>query len=552
MHQTKVLLDSAFSQRLAGQWQSAIELYERVFASSVEAGDAHHLIEAVLALGHSYRELGDAEQARELYELTVELAKLSFDPGQSSRALNGLAILHQSLGSMELAISTYQEARKLALLTGDGLLIGSVDQNLGTLANIRGQLTESTVHYQSALERFRAINHDRGVAGVLNNLGMLYVDLNHLDEADDCLSEALSISKVMQDVVTESIVHTNRTELLIARGDATSARASCDEAFEISSKLGDHRIRADALKFYGIIYRETGKPHLAEIHLRQAIAVASKYQNTLTEAEARRELALVLRAQERNREALESLNLALATFSELQAQQEQADVNRKVSQLQDDFLSLVRFWGESIEEKDLYTRGHCQRVADYACRIAEKIGFSESELVWFRMGAFLHDVGKTEVPVSILNKPGKLTDEERKAIELHPVTGDEMLSTIEFPWDIRPMVRWHHERWDGEGYPDQLAGEAIPLTARVLRIADIFDALTTSRSYRLPLSAEDALQIMVDDQGSFDPELFEVFEGLFEEFSGMVGGFASEAQEVSTPGITTELQEKAESPRAVS
>jgi putative nucleotidyltransferase with HDIG domain len=542
MHQTKVLLDSAFSQRLAGQWQSAIELYERVFTSSVKAGDTHHLIEAVLALGHSYRELGDTDQAREHYELTVTLAQLAEDPGQSSRALNGLAILHQSLGCIELAILTYGQARKLALVTGDGLLIGSVDQNLGTLANIRGQLAESTDHYRSALERFRAINHDRGVAGVLNNLGMLYVDLHHLDEAEDCLTEALSISKVMQDVVTESIVHTNRTELFIARGDAASARASCDEAFEISSKLGDHRIRADALKFYGIIYRETGKPHLAEIHLRQAIAVAAKYQNNLTEAEARRELALVLRAQERNREALESLNLALATFSELQAQQEQADVNRKVSQLQDDFLSLVRFWGESIEQKDLYTRGHCQRVADYACRIAEEIGFSESDLIWFRMGAFLHDVGKTEIPESILNKPGKLTEEERKAIELHPVAGDEMLSTIEFPWDIRPMVRWHHERWDGDGYPDRLAGEDIPLTARVLRIADIFDALTTSRSYRKPLAAEDALQIMATDTGSFDPRLFEVFQSLFEEFSGMVGGCESESMEVSNVVSSIELE----------
>jgi len=535
-HTTKVLLDDALSQRLAGQWQSAIDLYERVFASSVAEKDTNHLIESVLALGHSYRELGDSDQASEHYELTVALSELAMDAGRCSRALNGLGILHQSRGEMEGANASYQRARELAVETNDDLLIGSVDQNLGTLATIRGRLEESAAHYQSALERFRAIGHDRGIAGVLNNLGMLYVDLKHLEEADTCLTEALTIAKAMHDVVTESIVHTNRTELYMAQGDAVQARASCDEAFEISSKLGDQRIRADVLKFYGMIYRETGKPHLAEIHLRQAIAVAASHQNYLTEAEARRELALVLRAQERNREALESLNMALATFSALQAQQEQADVNHKVAQLQDDFLSLVRFWGESIEAKDLYTRGHCQRVADYACRMAEELGFGESELVWFRMGAFLHDVGKTEVPEAILNKPGRLTDEERALIELHPVTGDEMLSSIEFPWDIRPMVRSHHERWDGGGYPDGLQGNNIPLTARIMRLADIFDALTTSRSYRRPLTPEEAMQIMEDDRGSFDPELFELFKVLFAEFALMVGGYDSEsAHVVPTP-----------------
>lgn len=184
-------------------------------------------------------------------------------------------------------------------------------------------------------------------------------------------------------------------------------------------------------------------------------------------------------------------------------------------------MSLVREWGESIEAKDLYTSGHCQRVADYACRLAEEFGIPAREMVWFRMGAFLHDVGKTEVPEEILNKPGRLTDDERGIIERHTVIGDEMLSSIEFPWDIRPMVRSHHERWDGTGYPDGLAGLEIPLTARILRIADVFDALTTTRSYRAPLSHDQAFRLMVEDEGSFDPELFGVFTKLFCELSAM-------------------------------
>lgn len=107
-------------------------------------------------------------------------------------------------------------------------------------------------------------------------------------------------------------------------------------------------------------------------------------------------------------------------------------------------------------------------------------------------------------------------------MERHTVIGDELLAHIPFPWDIRPMVRSHHERWDGRGYPDSLSADQIPLTARILRLADIFDALTTARSYRGPLTAHQAFQVMEGDQGSFDPVLFENFRELFDVFASIV------------------------------
>jgi putative nucleotidyltransferase with HDIG domain len=301
-------------------------------------------------------------------------------------------------------------------------------------------------------------------------------------------------------------------------GDLNRAREACDEGFEIFSRLSDELRQAEALKFYGMIYRESGKLHLAEIHLQRAIGLTSP-AFPLLEAQAQREMARVLRMQGRNRQALEALNRSHALFTSLQARPDLADIDQRVAELEEDFLSLVRFWGESIEAKDRYTMGHCARVADYACRIAERAGLTDRELVWFRMGAFLHDVGKTEVPDEILNKPGRLTDEERAIMERHTVIGDEMLAPVEFPWDIRPMVRSHHERWDGRGYPDCLTGEDIPLSARILRVADVFDALTTARSYRRPLTPDEALDIMRDDAGSFDPELFVIFLDLFPEFA---------------------------------
>jgi putative nucleotidyltransferase with HDIG domain len=136
-------------------------------------------------------------------------------------------------------------------------------------------------------------------------------------------------------------------------------------------------------------------------------------------------------------------------------------------------------------------------------------------MFWFRIGALLHDVGKVAVPSEILNKPGALTPDERTIMEAHTVAGYEMLREIDFPWDVLPLVRGHHERWDGRGYPDGLAGTAISEGARIVCVADVFDALTTDRPYRRAFSWEDALGMMSRDAGTmFDPEVFARFERI--------------------------------------
>ena len=129
-------------------------------------------------------------------------------------------------------------------------------------------------------------------------------------------------------------------------------------------------------------------------------------------------------------------------------------------------------------------------------------GSTRASLFWFRIGALLHDVGKLIVPAEVLNKPGKLTDEEWALMRQHPAAGVEMLADVEFPWDVAPMVRSHHERWDGQGYPDGLAGEEIPLAARILCIADVYDALTTERSYKRAFSHLEAMEIMRRESGA--------------------------------------------------
>lgn len=517
LYETKVLLDRVLPLEQAGEWRAAIEICQEAYRMSIVEKDAGNLTEAILREGICYRQTGERELAKDLLQLASRIAEGRGDHTRQARALNGLGTISHMHGELAEAERFYTLAEVAARLAGDTQTAGHLHQNMGALAAVRGNISDALAQYEKALECHRSSMNRRGLAGVLNNIGTLQISQGTLPSAEANLKEALLVASELGDIVTEGIVQLNLTELHIAIKDLEAARGSCDQAFEIFSRLGERGSAADALRFYGIIYRDSDKIYLAESHLRQAVEVAREHEYPHEEAEALRELAHVLRVQNRNKEALLALNRSHELFTHLQAIHKQADIDRRIHGLKDDFVSLVTEWGESIEAKDRYTRGHCQRVAEYACAIAGASGMSDNDIFWFKMGAFLHDVGKTEIPAGILNKPGRLTDRERELVEKHTIFGDEILSSVEFPWDVRPMVRSHHERWDGRGYPDGLAGEDIPFTARILRIADVFDALTSNRSYRTPLTADQALQIMKDDEGAFDPVLLPLFESCLHD-----------------------------------
>ena len=231
----------------------------------------------------------------------------------------------------------------------------------------------------------------------------------------------------------------------------------------------------------------------------------------LSEAEASRELALLYQAMGRNQEALGLLNAAHRLFGRLDARVDLVDVSTKVHRLEETYLAVVRDWGQSIESSDSYTFGHCERVAGYAVALARALGLDEGQQTTIRIGAYLHDLGKVKVPHEILNKPGKLTDEEFGVIQMHPVWGVELLATVEFPWDIKPIIRWHHEKYDGTGYPDRLRGDEIPLNAQIICIVDVYDALTTTRSYRPAMSQAEALARMAESRNWWREDVYAAF-----------------------------------------
>jgi putative two-component system response regulator len=175
-------------------------------------------------------------------------------------------------------------------------------------------------------------------------------------------------------------------------------------------------------------------------------------------------------------------------------------------------FSLAR----SIEGKDPYTHGHCERLSDYSVRLGEHLGLSEDQLVALRRAGIVHDVGKIAVPDAILLKSGRLTPDEWTIIREHPVVGERICAPLKSFRFVLPIIRHHHEKLDGSGYPDGLRGDAIPVTARVLQIVDVYDALTTDRPYKKAFSVTDALQTMKEEvaKGWWDPHIFDQFERL--------------------------------------
>ena len=188
---------------------------------------------------------------------------------------------------------------------------------------------------------------------------------------------------------------------------------------------------------------------------------------------------------------------------------------RKVEEMN---VQVVRALATAIDAKDKYTNGHSTRVAEYSKMIAARSGYSKAEQDEIYMMALLHDVGKIGVPDSVINKTSKLTDKEFSMIRQHPVIGDSILGSIKERPDLAIGARWHHERYDGKGYPDGKAGEDIPEEARIIAVADAYDAMTSRRSYRDIMSQDDVMTEIEKGMGTqFDPAFAKAMLSIMDE-----------------------------------
>lgn len=501
-----------------GEWNTALRQYEGALQQANVRGDFPRAAELLRSIGRLYFERGDYERASQVFEESLAQAEVIGSLVQKGAALNCLGVVEQFRGNVEAAQRQYETAGLLAEQAADRKLTALVQQNLGVLATMRGEYDVALEHNQNALSAFRALSDELASARVLNNMGMLHVDVAQLGYAELSFRGALTLAERNGDAGLRVKVQINRAELAMARQDFEAAHEFCDEAFREYTRLGSESGLSETYKAYGILYRETGNSQLATTHFSLALKLAQTCGDRVLEAECERESALLDMQEGRHRDALSALNRAHRLFQQLKASREIADIERKLERVEKMYLRVAEMLETEVSISfDSLAVEQYQRVARYASQLAGAVGITGRDLTWLRIGAFLYDIGKRSVPAEILNKPGALNADEWVTMKEHVTHSVQVVVDLDPPWDMAAMVRHHHEHWDGSGYPDALAGEQIPLSARLLCIADAFTALTSQRSHRRAYSTEQALAIMEREAGiTFDPQLFHTFKALIE------------------------------------
>jgi len=503
------LLHEARARERAACIPEAIQCYEAAIATADRTGERAVLAEALRRLAVVRHHRNESAAARELCRRSYSVACDAGNDLLGAEALNTLGGLDVKTGAIEDARKNFLQALERGGQSRE--LRARVEQNLGILANIQGELGEAVAHYERSLEAYRASNNEHGCAIAYANLGIAHTDLRQYDRADGYFQQSYEIAERAGDAHLQGMCLVNHAEVHFLRGRYEEARRNAEAALAIFDQLDTRSDKSEAYRIIGMVYRETGRAALAESRLRSAIELAVSAGSVLNEAEASCELALLHQAMGRNQDALTLLNAAHRLFRRLDARVDLVYVGGKVSELESTYFAVVREWGQSIESTDSYTFGHCERVAQHAMAVARVLTLDETSQTTIRLGAYLHDLGKVRVPHEILNKPGPLTREEFDVVQMHPIWGLELLAAVEFPWDLKPIIRWHHERYDGTGYPDRLRGDEIPIAAQIVGIVDVYDALTTARPYRPALSRPAALAEIEKCRGWWSEAVYAAF-----------------------------------------
>ena len=337
----------------------------------------------------------------------------------------------------------------------------------------------------------------------LTNLYKISKEMSVSQDIDKLLAHVLSHSLKLMGAKTGSIM------LLTEEGDELSIRAA--------RGLDEETIRKTRVKLgQGIsgTVALTGEPLIIQDGVKESKVPGSRAANDALSVPliAGERVIGVINANNKRQGRFDRSDLRF--FTTLAGQMAAAIANATlIENIQAAYFNTIKVLAAAIDAKDPYTHGHSERVAKYAVIIARQMGLGKTDVIRIEAAAYLHDIGKIGVPDGVLNKEGKLTSEEMDLIKNHPAMAADILAHIEFPWgDVVPGVRGHHERFDGKGYPDGLAGYDIHFDARIIAVADTFDAMTSDRPYRKALDQNKAISELVSGRrGQFDQEVVDAF-----------------------------------------
>lgn len=525
----ETLIDQGRQAEERGEFVAAREMYERAL-HGIPSDSRPALVGALFVdIARTQVGSGNMTAASEALDAVFALPRQGGMEGPLASAVELRGRLHWLEGRYDLAALDFSDARERALRAGNPSLGARAAAHSGAIAAVRGDIEQAVQHYELAAAEARTLGDQELLADSLSQLAALYSSQRRWNSAEQAFAEAVQVAHARDDLRMLAALEVGRGEMALARANVERARSCAERAVDFARRADDVEMVTRAVTLSGVVWRELGEFARAEPLLEQAERQATARADLLAIAEVARERADLHARQDRHSHTLTSLNRAYRALAQLRARGADIASTRRMARVEDGFLDVVARWAQRIEGKDHATDGHCTRVADLTCEIARRMGVDRAALFWYRVGALLHDIGKLEVPASILNKAGRLTAEEWTVVKRHPTAGAELLAQVDFPWEVRPIVESHHECWDGSGYPHGLAGEEIPLAARIFHVADVYDALVTRRSFKQALTHHDAVDVMRHDVGrQFDPAVFKVFEEIVRDGMAIPGVTSSE------------------------
>ena len=441
--------------------------------------------------------------------------------------------LYQEIGRFDRALYFYREAENILIPSRYGdfetnKLLINIKNNKAVIFLFHGNVDEAIKQLDSIVSiyensTFKTTSETKIYISALANLGNIYHELHnsnkalyYFEKAHNKLADLVISNK---DVFSKKIafgIYINLSHLYVHEKKLESAKRLLKLArknFPSNDKLS----KIHYLIVLSKLWMERGNYNNAVNFLLKAKKLGNETKHEYLEGLILNELGIFYKNIGDYQKALINLIEARKFFQNIKFYK--ARVKSTIDEIEGNFIKIASQWGARVELKDPYTLGHSARTTYYAFLIGRKLMDDELSLKGLLIGGFLHDIGKLKIDDKILLKRGKLTPEERKEIEKHPIYAIEQLKNIEFPWkNVKDCILFHHEKYDGTGYPEGLKGEQIPLCARIIAVADVFDALTTDRPYRSALSWQQALNFIQEYKGKyFDPHVVDTFSEILEK-----------------------------------
>jgi response regulator RpfG family c-di-GMP phosphodiesterase/Flp pilus assembly protein TadD len=565
--------------RAALQLRQAKEAIVSLEQASLLCGGTRQGLEALLFFGRALRDVGQSEKAVQTLQQLVQEGQAWGHLDLVADAMNTLSNLQFAQGAYGAALTTLNDAANIARRLGKPLQEAKFLNNTAQILTQLGDHQGALNHLLEAQSQLRGAQDDKpSEVSYLLNIGVLYLQMQDLEKAENCFDEALHIADVLGDHKIKMAVQNNLANVHLKQNHFSIAQNLFEAALKQAQKLGDVAFQIDNLDGLGELYFAQSQYKKAlEMH-QQALVLSQNARDIAGTTDALLHLGKDQIALGFNNQALESLykTLALAqdanrvqtmfeahellskahkanndfpqalyhferffeirkeivhdenerqrTMLKAQFALEQSRLERRLTQqawhdLQLQLSSrtaeleltnkeLVTTLATSVEYLEESEGEHAFRVGEYAARIAIALGWNERDAEQLRMAAHLHDLGKVGIPTEIRINPGKLTPEDYNAVRRHPEIADDLLEGVRSPLMqlVREIAYGHHERWDGSGYPQQLHGQDIPMSARIVAVADVYDIISRGRPYQAASSFQGALQELEKNSGThFDP-----------------------------------------------